>query len=95
MPTQPGRNPEFTFVTSAKYFCSRTPQLRCCLQNVTCYTPEGTFYALSIGQTSSFTGLNLTHSYNNRLQPLEFKAVSTGGSAIDVTYNFVFTTVPP
>jgi RHS repeat-associated protein len=60
-----------------------------CLNNVTCYTPQGTFYALSIGQTSSFTGLNLTHSYNNRLQPNEFKASSTGGNAIDISYNFV------
>src|ERR1700694_4128189 len=54
-----------------------------------CYTPQGAFYALSIGQTSSFTGLNLTHSYNSRLQPLEFKASSTGGNAIDITYGFV------
>ncbi len=54
-----------------------------------CYAPQGTFYALSIGQSSSFTGLNLTHSYNSRLQPSEFKASSTGGNAIDITYNFV------
>ena len=60
-----------------------------CLTNAACYTPQGSFYALSIGQTSSFTGLNLSHSYNNRLQPLEFKASSTGGSAIDITYSFV------
>jgi RHS repeat-associated protein len=60
-----------------------------CLADVTCYTPQGTFYALSIGETSSFTGLNLTHIYNNRLQPQEFKASSTGGNAIDITYNFV------
>jgi RHS repeat-associated protein len=60
-----------------------------CIANVTCYTPQGTFYALSIGQTSMFTGLNLTHIYNSRLQPQEFKASSTGGNAIDVSYNFV------
>jgi RHS repeat-associated protein len=60
-----------------------------CLASAVCYTPQGTFYALSIGQTSSFTGLNLTHSYNSRLQPLEFKASSTGGLAIDITYGFV------
>jgi RHS repeat-associated protein len=61
-----------------------------CLANVTCYTPQGTFYALSIGQASSFTnGLNLTHIYNSRLQPQEFKVSSTAGNAIDVTYNFV------
>jgi RHS repeat-associated protein len=60
-----------------------------CVASAVCYTPQGTFYALSIGQSSSFTGLNLTHSYNSRFQPLEFKASSTGGNAIDITYNFV------
>ena len=60
-----------------------------CLTGAACYTPQGTFYALSIGQTSSFTGLNLSHNYNNRLQPQEFKASSTGGSAMDITYSFV------
>jgi len=61
-----------------------------CLNNVTCYTPQGTFYALSIGQSTSLTnGLNLTHIYNNRLQPQEFKASSSGGNAIDITYSFV------
>lgn len=60
-----------------------------CLSGEVCYTPQGTFYALSIGQSSSFTGLNLTHTYNNRLQPNEFKASSTGGNAIDITYGFV------
>src|SRR5258707_4048013 len=59
-----------------------------CLADVTCYTPQGTFYALAIGETSSFTGLNLTHIYNSRLQPQEFKASSTGGNAIDISYNF-------
>jgi len=59
-----------------------------CLAGAVCYTPQGTFFALSIGQTSSFTGLNLTHSYNTRLQPLEFKASSTGGNAMDISYNF-------
>jgi uncharacterized protein RhaS with RHS repeats len=60
-----------------------------CIASAVCYTPQGTFYALSIGQTSSFTGLNLSHSYNNRLQPNEFKASSSGGNAIDITYSFV------
>jgi len=60
-----------------------------CLTGAVCYTPQGSFYALSIGQTSTFSGLNLTHSYNSRLQPNEFKASSTGGNAIDITYGFV------
>jgi RHS repeat-associated protein len=61
-----------------------------CLINVTCYTPQGTFYALAIGQSSSLTnGLNLTHTFNSRLQPSEFKASSSGGNAIDLTYGFM------
>ncbi len=60
-----------------------------CLAGEVCYTPQGTFYALSIGQSTGFTGLNLTHTYNNRLQPNEFKASSSGGNAIDITYGFV------
>jgi YD repeat-containing protein len=60
-----------------------------CSATAACYTPQGTFYGLSLGQTSSFTGLNLTHIYNSRLQPLEFKASSTGGNTIDITYSFV------
>jgi RHS repeat-associated protein len=60
-----------------------------CLSGAVCYTPQGTFYALSIGQSSSFTGLSLIHTYNNRLQPQEFKASSSGGYAIDISYNFV------
>jgi RHS repeat-associated protein len=60
-----------------------------CLPNITCYTPQGSIYGVSLGQTSSFTGVNITDSYNSRLQPGEFKASSTGGNAIDITYNFV------
>ena len=59
-----------------------------CLAGAVCYTPQGSFYALSIGQTTSFSGLNITHTYNHLLQPLEFKASSTGGNAIDITYSF-------
>jgi RHS repeat-associated protein len=60
-----------------------------CLTGAVCYTPQGTLYALSIGQSSSFAGLNLTHTYNSRLQPNEFKASSSGGNAMDITYGFV------
>ena len=59
-----------------------------CLANVTCYAPQGALYAVSIGQTSTFNGLNLTHIYNTRLQPQEFKASSSGGNAIDITYSY-------
>jgi RHS repeat-associated protein len=60
-----------------------------CLSTAACYTPQGTFYALSIGQSSTFTGLNLKHTYNSRLQPNEFSALSSAGNAIDISYNFV------
>jgi RHS repeat-associated protein len=59
-----------------------------CVANVTCYTPQGSVYVVSLGQTSSFTGLNVTNIYNSRLEPLEFKSSSTGGTAIDITYSY-------
>ena len=60
-----------------------------CVARMVCYTPQGSFYALSIGQSTSFTGFNINHTFNTRLQPIEFKASSTGGNAIDITYSFV------
>jgi RHS repeat-associated protein len=60
-----------------------------CLPGAVCYTPQGALYALSIGQSSSFTGLNLSYTYNSRLQSNEFKASSSGGNAMDITYGFV------
>jgi RHS repeat-associated protein len=59
-----------------------------CLTNITCYTPQGSIYSVSIGQSSSFTGLNVVESFNARLQPNEIKASSTAGNAMDVIYNF-------
>jgi RHS repeat-associated protein len=60
-----------------------------CLSGAVCYTPQGSIYSMSLGGTSSFTGLNILETFNNRLQPNEISASSTAGSAIDVTYNFV------
>ena len=60
-----------------------------CLTTGICYTPEGTEYSAAIGKTSSFNGVNFSETYNNRLQPLEIKASSSAGNAIDVTYSFV------
>lgn len=54
-----------------------------------CYAPPGELGSASIGVTSTFTGLGLVNSYNNRLQPAELKASSTGGNAFDITYTFV------
>jgi hypothetical protein len=44
---------------------------------------------MSLGQSASFTGINIADSYNNRLQPQEFKAASTGGNAIDISYSYI------
>src|SRR5262249_25550013 len=60
-----------------------------CVSTAVCYTPQGTFYALSIGQSSTFTGLNLKHTYNFRLQPNEFSASSSAVNAIDIPHNLV------
>jgi RHS repeat-associated protein len=60
-----------------------------CVATAVCYTPQGTEYAVSVGQTTSFTGLNVSEIFNNRLQPSEIMASSTAGNAMDITYNFV------
>jgi hypothetical protein len=60
-----------------------------CTAGAVCYTPQGSVYSMSIGQTTSFNGLNLSETFNSRLQPNEIKASSTAGTAIDITYNFV------
>jgi RHS repeat-associated protein len=60
-----------------------------CLTTGVCYTPQGTEYGAAIGKTSTFSGINLSETYNTRLQPLEIKASSSAGSAFDITYSFV------
>jgi RHS repeat-associated protein len=65
-----------------------TPPTGCSSSGV-CYTPQGSEYSAAIGKTSSFTGLNLSETYNTRLQPLEIKASSTAGNAFDISYSFV------
>lgn len=65
------------------------PSNTSCTAGAACYTPQGTVYGMSLGQTTSFTGFNLLESFNNRLQPSEIKASSSAGNAIDITYNFV------
>jgi RHS repeat-associated protein len=60
-----------------------------CLTTEVCYTPQGTDYSAAIGKTGSFSGVNFSETYNSRLQPLEIKASSTAGNAIDITYSFV------
>ena len=60
-----------------------------CVTTGVCYTPQGTEYSSAIGKTSGFAGVNFSETYNNRLQPLEIKASSAAGNAIDITYSFV------
>ena len=56
-----------------------------CLANAVCYTPQGSVYNMSIGQTSTYNGFNVSETFNNRLQPNEIKA----GTALDISYSFV------
>jgi RHS repeat-associated protein len=60
-----------------------------CLTTGVCYTPQGTEYSAAIGKTGTFNGVNLSETYNSRLQPLEIKASSSAGNAFDITYSFV------
>ena len=60
-----------------------------CLSSGVCYTPQGSEYSAAIGKTSTFNGVNLSETYNSRLQPLEIKASSSAGNAFDITYSFV------
>jgi len=53
------------------------------------YAPQGALAGLALGQAGSFAGINLSASYTYRLQPNEFKASSSAGTAMDLTYNFV------
>jgi RHS repeat-associated protein len=71
------------------YATSPATPLAGCLANAVCYTPQGSIYSMSVGETSTFTGLNISETFNNRLEPIEIKASSTGGNALDITYNFV------
>ncbi len=52
------------------------------------YAPPGGLSALTLGQTGTFTGINVSNTYNKRLQPTELKAWSTAGTAFDLTYCF-------
>jgi YD repeat-containing protein len=53
------------------------------------YAPQGALAGLTLGQAGSFAGINFTASYTYRLQPNEFKASSSAGTAMDMTYNFL------
>ncbi len=53
------------------------------------YAPQGALSALTLGPAGSFAGINLSNTYNKRLQPNELKVWSTAGTAMDLTYSFV------
>jgi RHS repeat-associated protein len=52
------------------------------------YAPQGGLASVVLGQAGGFTGVNLSHTYNSRLQPSRMQASSTGGNALDMTYGF-------
>src|SRR3984885_9689133 len=52
------------------------------------YTSQGAISSVTLGQSSTFTGISLTGTYDKRLQPIEIKASSSAGTALDLTYGF-------
>ncbi|MFZ0884998.1 MAG: RHS repeat-associated core domain-containing protein [Candidatus Acidiferrales bacterium] len=53
------------------------------------YAPEGSLARMVAGSVSSgFSGINVSNTYNNRLQPSAMSASSTNGVALSLTYNF-------
>jgi RHS repeat-associated protein len=71
------------------YAAAQYPASSGCVINWICYTPQGTIYSMSLYHSTGFNGLNILETYNSRLQPQEIKVSSTGGNAMDLTYNFV------
>jgi hypothetical protein len=71
------------------YATAPSSPLSGCPSSAVCYTPQGSIYSMSLGVTSSFAGLTIFETFNNRLQPNEIKASSTAGNALDISYNFV------
>jgi len=53
------------------------------------YAPQGALQSMTLGYAGSFAGVNLSLSYNTRLQPQEIEAWSTTSTAMELTYNFV------
>ena len=52
------------------------------------YTSQGAISSVALGQSSTFNGISLTGTYDKRLQPVEIKASSSAGTALDLTYGF-------
>ncbi len=62
------------------YYVASSPQAT--------YAPQGGLQSALFGAVGSFTGVTETIGYNNRLQPTSLYANSTGGTAINLTYNY-------
>jgi len=52
------------------------------------YNAGGALEAVTLGQTATFTGINLNQSFNPRGQPTTIRAWSTNGVALDLAYCF-------
>ncbi|HXP68610.1 MAG TPA: RHS repeat-associated core domain-containing protein [Candidatus Dormibacteraeota bacterium] len=52
------------------------------------YAPQSALAGLTMGSSGTFTGINLSNTYNKRLEPNEVKAWSTAGTAFDLSYCF-------
>jgi RHS repeat-associated protein len=52
------------------------------------YAPQSALAALTLGSATGFGGINLSNSYNKRLQPNEVKASTTTSTAFDLSYCF-------
>jgi RHS repeat-associated protein len=52
------------------------------------YTSQGAISSVTLGQSSTFTGISLSGTYDKRLQPIEIKASSSAGTALDLIYGF-------
>lgn len=52
------------------------------------YAPQGALSGVLLGVFGSFAGVNVTSSYNKRLQPVEIKASSAAGTEMDLSYCF-------
>lgn len=53
------------------------------------YTPAGQLSTATLGPKTPFAGINLSITYNNRLQTNETKYSSANGTALDISYSFV------
>ena len=54
-----------------------------------CYAPQGAITSANVGPTGGSTWLDLTMSYNTRLQPSEIQYSNQAGDLMSLQYNFV------